>query len=97
MGHEHKGNMICCAVSHCSTVKAPQQQHSPSLLQRAVVMAPTSPVRIGLHHSQATSGSMLHHREVHQAFFDGIGEAAVCTKQTAKYLSPGISQIRFLV
>ncbi|KAL0040328.1 hypothetical protein WJX77_003603 [Trebouxia sp. C0004] len=30
-------------------------------------------------------GSMLHHKEVHQATFDDIGEAAMCTKETAKY------------
>ncbi len=30
-------------------------------------------------------GSMLRHKEVHQATFDDIGEAAMCTKETAKY------------
>ena len=28
---------------------------------------------------------MLHHREVHQASFDEMGEATMCTKETAKY------------
>lgn len=30
-------------------------------------------------------GSMLHHKEAHQASYDDIGEAAMCTKDTAKY------------
>lgn len=30
-------------------------------------------------------GSMLHHKEVHQATFADIGEAAMCTQETAKY------------
>lgn len=28
---------------------------------------------------------MLHHKEAHQATFEDIGEAAMCTKETAKY------------
>ena len=80
MGHVHKGNSSCCAVSHCSTTEALlkhcSKQHTLNLLQQAVVLAPTSPVQVGLHHSQAKSESMLHHREEGQVTSDGIGEPA---------------------
>lgn len=40
-------------------------------------------------------GSMLHHKEVQQATYDDIGEAAMCTKATAKYYTDRHRPTRF--
>ncbi len=50
-----RGTRAVGLVCHCSTPKALQRRHSLKLLQQAVVMAPSSPVKVGLHHYQANS------------------------------------------
>ena len=40
-------------------------------------------------------GSMLHHKEVQQATYEDIGEAAMCTKETAKYYTDRHRPTRF--
>ena len=38
---------------------------------------------------------MLHHKEAQQASYDDIGEAAMCTKETAKYHTDSTGQPDF--